>query len=498
MPRPDQSKLKKKVRQLPHRPGIYMMKDQLGSVIYVGKAKDLKKRVSTYFQPSRKRIQHPKIRNLVKVIHDFETFEVKTETEAILLEGKLIKQWKPKYNTDFVDDKRFLLIRLDLGAQFPKFQLVRNQRDDTARYFGPFAYSGLLRKTLAEMRLKFGILLNDTTPKLQEDGRYRLYDDIRGEIYGHANLVTEEDYAKRLDAACTFLEGKAKEWLAELKETMQQSAAGQDYERAAELRDVVAALEKTISNDRRFKRTPALVSDSGYGMTQLRKVLELGALPRHIESFDISHISGTFVVASMVRFQSGRPATNQYRRFKIKSFVGNDDFRAMEEVVGRRYRRLHEERKVFPDLIVIDGGAGQVSAAIKAFMILDLEPPPLIGLAKKKETIIFPDERKPMNLMPQSPALKLLQRIRDEAHRFANTFNAQLRTKKIRESILDEFSGLGPVRREELMGHFGSIDRLRKASVEELRTVPGFGSKLSEQLWEFLQRSFKKPRNRYM
>ena len=169
------------------------------------------------------------------------------------------------------------------------------------------------------MRLKFGILLSDTTPKLQEDGRYRLYDDIRGEIYGHANFVTEEDYAKRLDTACSFLEGKAKEWLAELKEAMKQAAQDQEYERAAELRDVLAALEKTISNDRRFKRTPVLVSGSEYGMKQLRKVLDLRTLPRRIESFDISHISGTFVVASMVRYQDGRPAMNKYRRFKIKA-----------------------------------------------------------------------------------------------------------------------------------------------------------------------------------
>jgi excinuclease ABC subunit C len=210
-----------------------------------------------------------------------------------------------------------------------------------------------------------------------------------------------------------------------------------------------------------------------------------------MECFDISHISGTFVVASMVHFVDGKPANNQYRRFKIKSFVGNDDFRAMEEVVGRRYRRLHEEKKPFPELVVIDGGAGQVGAAIKAFMILGIEPPPLIGLAKRRETIIFPDERKPMNLMPQSPGIKLLQRIRDEAHRFANTFNANLRSKKIKESILDEFPGLGKVRRADLMKHFRSLDRLRKASVEDIQGVDGFGPKLSQQLWEFLQRSFE-------
>ena len=159
------------------------------------------------------------------MIHDFEILEVKSETEALLLEGKLIKQWKPKYNTDFVDDKRFLLIRLNVQARFPKFQLVRNQRDDTARYFGPFAYSGLLRKTLAEMRLKFGILLNDTTPKKQEDGTYQLYDDLRGEIYGHSNFVTPRSYSSCVEKACEFLEGKAKEWLGELKEAMAKELA---------------------------------------------------------------------------------------------------------------------------------------------------------------------------------------------------------------------------------------------------------------------------------
>ena len=233
-----------------------------------------------------------------------------------------------------------------------------------------------------------------------------------------------------------------------------------------------------------------MISDAGHGVKQLKKVLELPRLPRKMECFDISHISGTFVVASMVHFIDGKPASNQYRRFKIKSFVGNDDFRAMEEVVGRRYRRLHEEGKPFPDLVVIDGGTGQVGAAIKAFMILGIDPPPLIGLAKKRETIIFPDERKQMNLMPQSPGLKLLQRIRDEAHRFANTFNADLRSKKIRESILDDFQGLGKVRRIELMAHFKSLEKLRKASVKEIQAVEGFGPKLSKQLWDFLQESF--------
>ena len=358
MPPPEQSKLKEKVRQLPNRPGVYLMKDRIGSVIYVGKAKNLKKRVGTYFQPSRKHAKHPKIRSLISMIHDFDTLQVKSETEALLLESKLIRQWKPKYNSAFMDDKRFLMIRLDERARFPQFQMVRNQRDDAARYFGPFAYSGMLRKTLAEMRLKFGILLNDTTPRKQGDGVYRLYDDVRGEIYGHSNYVTPEDFRKRVGKACAFLEGKTREWLAELKNDMHRAAKAQKFERAAELRDVVAALENTIARDRRFKRAPTLVSDRRHGLKQLKEIMNLPDLPRHMECFDISHISGTFVVASMVYFKDGKPNSPHYRRFKIRSFIGNDDFKAMEEVVGRRYRRLRKEKKPFPDLVVIDGRHG--------------------------------------------------------------------------------------------------------------------------------------------
>ena len=206
-----------------------------------------------------------------------------------------------------------------------------------------------------------------------------------------------------------------------------------------------------------------------------------------MECFDISHISGTFVVASMVHFSNGRPDRAQYRRFKIKSFMGNDDFRAMEEVVGRRYRRLRDEGKALPDLIVIDGGQGQIGAALKAFYAIDVDPPSMIGLAKKNETVIFADERSPLNLGLRHPGLQLLQRMRDEAHRFANTFNADLRSRKIRESILEDFPGLGPVRRTALLDHFGSIEKLRAAGVTALTEVPGIGPKLALELQRFLK-----------
>ena len=207
-----------------------------------------------------------------------------------------------------------------------------------------------------------------------------------------------------------------------------------------------------------------------------------------MECFDISHISGTYVVASMVRFAAGRPDRDQYRRFQIKSFVGNDDFRAMEEVVGRRYRRMDAEGKPFPDLVVIDGGHGQVGSALKAFIALDLQPPPLVGLAKREETIVFSDERPPLKLPLSHPGLQLLQRLRDEAHRFANTYNADLRSRKIRESVLDDMVGLGPVRRAALLERFGSIEKLRAATESEIREVTGFGPRLASELRAFLRR----------
>ena len=479
--------LKEKVRHLPDEPGVYLMKDKLGRIIYVGKALSLRKRVSSYFQRGRARTLHPKIRALVGMIADFDTFTVKSEPEALLLEGKLIKQWRPRYNTDFTDDKRFLLVRVDPAEPLPKFRLTRIRKDERSRYFGPFAHSGLLRKTLAQMRRQFGILLGDSSPKRLPDGTWQLYDDVRQEIYGAPNVVSGEEYRRRLDEACAFLDGKSREWLKNLRAEMQAAAEAQAFEKAAELRDVVFALEKTLARTRHFERTdPTLVNADVDALRTLGGALGLAGPPATIECFDISHISGTFVVASMVRFAGGKPDKDQYRRFQIRSFEGNDDFRAMEEVVGRRYRRLRGENRPMPDLVVIDGGRGQVGAALKGFIRLGLAPPPLIGLAKKRETVIFPDERPPLNLPLSHPGLQLLQRMRDEAHRFANTYNADLRSRRIRESVLDDIPGLGAVRRAALLGHFGGMERLRAAPVEAIRAVPGFGPKLAGQVRDFL------------
>lgn len=366
----------------------------------------------------------------------------------------------------------------------------RLRKDDRSRYFGPFAHSGPLRKALAQMRRQFGILLGDGTPHRLADGSWQLYDDVRAEIYGFPNSVTSADYRQRVDRACEFLEGKSREWLEGLRAEMAAAAERREFERAAALRDIVFALEKTVERPRHFERTdPTALTAGGPALAALQEALGLASQPATIECFDISHISGTFVVASMVRFAGGKPDRENYRRFRIKGFIGNDDFRAMEEVVGRRYRRLRREGRAFPDLVVIDGGRGQVGAALKAFVALDLEPPPIVGLAKREETIVFPDGRPPLDIPLDHAGLRLLQRLRDEAHRFANTFNADLRSKRIRESLLDDLPGLGPVRRAALMGKFASMDRLRGATEAEISEVPGFGPKLAAEIQAFLKAS---------
>lgn len=475
---------KARARRAPRAPGVYLMRDAAGLVVYVGKAKDLKRRLASYFAP-RTRLT-PKVAAMMDTVHDLEWHEVRTETESLLLEGRLIKRWRPRWNILFRDDKQFPQIRVDLQDPVPRFRIVRARTSETARHYGPFPHQRAVRRALNEMRTKFGILLGDAAPERLPDGRWRLYSGARAEIQRHANEVTEEEYRKRVDDACAFLDGKAAEWAEAVEAEMRAAAEARDYEKAADMRDLLEALRRTTEKSRRFLReNPLPRRDEAAALAALAAALGLERPPATAECFDISHISGTLAVASMVRFVDGQADKSGYRRFRIRSFEGNDDFRAMQEVVGRRYTRLHEEHRAFPELVIIDGGLGQVHAALAAFREHDLAPPPLIGLAKREETVVFPDGRE-LKLPRHDVGLALLMRIRDEAHRFANDFNAELRTRKLRESVLDEMPGLGPARRKALLEAFGSIQALRKATEAEIAEVPGFGEATARELRKFL------------
>ncbi len=456
--------IRKKLGVLPHKPGIYLMKDRFGTVIYVGKARDLRKRVNQYFHPSRRLGWDLKFNALVEAIHDFDIHVVRSEPEAFLLEGKLIKEFHPRYNISFRDDKRFLMLKVNLNDPIPNFTFTRLKKDDGARYFGPFSNSGALRNTLALVRRQFNLRGCRVFTPGEADYKHCLYAHLKYCTAPCIGNVTREQYLEQVLAACDFIAGQCHEMKDQLEIEMRKAATAQDYEKAASLRDLIRDLKETTKKERKFERVPytlPLAMDPQQDLAELAKVLGLSAPPQRIEGFDVSNISGTFAVASLVSFKHGRPDRANYRRFKIKTVEGQDDFASMAEVVKRRYTRLLMEGTAssvpknsgqrrsaalqtnLPDLILIDGGKGQLSAACAELKKLGLEKIPVIGLAKEFEEIYQPGESKPLRLGLNHPAVKLLQRIRDECHRVANSYNAQLRIKRISESVLDELPGIG-------------------------------------------------------
>jgi excinuclease ABC subunit C len=515
-PMPATEHIRTKLSQVPHRPGVYLMKDRFGTVIYVGKARDLRRRVSQYFHPSRRQGWDVKFNALVEGIHDFDVHVVRSEPEALLLEGKLIKDFHPRYNVSFRDDKRFLLLKVNLNDPIPRFTLTRLKQDDGARYFGPFANSGALRRTLLLVRQKFNLRGCRPLTPTEQDYKHCLYAHLKVCTAPCIGNVTREQYLLQVKAACEFLEGQCQEMRQSIEAEMKKAAADLNFEKAAQLRDLLADLRRTTQKTERFERVPytlPVALDAERDLAELAAALQLPAPPGRIEGFDISNISGTFAVASMVSFKNGRPDRANYRRFKMKTVAGQDDFACMAETIRRRYSRLLKEAaekagaapnqaastenapggegaavfKSMPDLILIDGGKGQLNAACAELAALGLTDLAVIGLAKEFEEIYRPGESQPLRLSHDSGALKLLQRVRDESHRFANTYNAQLRLKRISESILDEFPGIGQQRKAALLKRFGSVHRLRTATVEQIAEVPGFGGKAAAELKAFLE-----------
>src|SRR4051812_40262666 len=338
--------IRKKLSVLPHKPGIYLMRDRFGTVIYVGKARDLRKRVCQYFQPSRRLGWDLKFKALVEGIHDFDFHLVRSEPEALLLEGKLIKEFHPRYNVSFRDDKRFLLLKVNLNDPIPRFTLTRFKQDDGARYFGPFPNSGALRSTLALVRRQYHLRgCRPLTPS-ERDYRHCLYAHLKYCTAPCIANVTRDQYIEQVLAACEFLAGQCEEMQERLGEDMKKAAAAQEYERAAELRDLLSDLRRTTVKTNRFERVPYSLPQAispERDLVELGEVLGLAGPPRRIEGFDISNISGTFKVASLVSFRDGRPDRSNYRRFRIKTVEGQDDFASMAEVVRRRYTRVLSE-----------------------------------------------------------------------------------------------------------------------------------------------------------
>ena len=535
--------LQKKVHEVPHKPGVYLMRDRFNRVIYVGKARDLRKRVGSYFLPSKLAQADLKTRAMLDATWDFETHTVRSEAESVLLEGKLIKEYRPRYNVSFRDDKRFLVVRVDLSEEWPRFRLARFKKDDGSRYFGPYAHAGALRQTLNFMRKKFGVLTFGRGSPTERELKSATY-----QVPVRLSEISAEQYRERVLQACEFLEGKSREMIATLEEEMRKAAKKMDFEKAAELRNMIDDLRSTTRPMRRFTRgsLPSSI-DPMADVRALADALQLPQVPRVMECFDISNISTTHVVASMVCFRDGVPDKDNYRRYRVRTVAGQDDFASMAEVVRRRYSRVlleardansdvaefsqenaadalarisrHPERSEaestdpaakpqgnatgfldsarndtsfvavrLPDLIIVDGGKGQLSAACRELQRLGLHDIPVIGLAKEREEIYRPGRALPLQLPMDSGALRLLQRIRDEAHRFANAYHQLLMKKRVGESILDDCPGVSQNRKNLLLRRFGSVNRLRKATVDEIASTEGIGQKLAEEVHQFLQK----------
>ncbi|MFC2729182.1 MAG: excinuclease ABC subunit UvrC [Centipeda sp. (in: firmicutes)] len=593
-----------KLKLLPESPGVYLMKDARGKIIYVGKAIVLKNRVRQYFQSSRN--QAPKVRAMVSHIADFETIMTANEVESLILEANLIKKHRPRYNIRLKDDKSYPYVKVTVQEEYPRVFITRRVVRDGARYFGPYTNVTALRDSLKLLKRLFPMRTCRTMPE-----RPCLEYHIKRCLAPCVGKVTAEDYGAMIRAVLLFLEGRTDDVERELEHRMNLAAEAYHFETAARLRDQLTAVRKAAERQNivtgagdqdaigmarsaagvcvqiffirggkmigrehfllrgseeesdadilrafleqyynqatfvpREVLLPCAIDAAGQeiierwlaekkgggkvvlltpqrgtkhdvvematgnaekfladeetrrsladeqtlgAVEELGRYLGLRKLPYRMECFDISHNQGQETVASMVVFEGGMPKKSDYRRFKIKSAEGKpDDFLSMREVTTRRYVGLPKEE--LPDLIIIDGGKGQLSSALEIIRIeAGHKDVPVVGLAKQFELVFTEGNSEPVELPRRSPSLYLIQRIRDEAHRFAITFHRKLRGKRNLVSVLDHIVGIGPKRRQSLWAHFGTLDKIKAASVDELATVPGMNRPSAEAIVHFFE-----------
>jgi len=612
--------LEEKLQNLPEEPGVYIMKDAKGHIIYIGKALSLWNRVRSYFQKGSK---GEKTEIMVRQISDIETIVTHTELEALALESNLIKKHRPRYNIILRDDKNYPYLRFDLKAEYPRLEVVRRLKKDGALYYGPYVPAGGMWESLALIRRTFPIAPCKLEFKADKPGRPCIQFQIGRCIAPCSGEADKAQYQDMVGQVRLFLEGKNRDLLDLLKQRMEEASEKMDYERAAELRDRIAKIEgalekqKIISSNFEnqdvigiafeggradiqalFVRNGMLLGrkdfylDDVRGMTQeevlndflrqfyskemivpeeillplevqdrevfetwltekrgakagmfvpqrgrkrelvqmasdnaaqslrehllsrrskerilmrLQEELGLKNLPRRIEAFDISQIQGTESVASMVSFEDNLPDKRNYKKFKIRTVSGQDDFASMAEVIRRRYGSAKEEGTL-PDLILIDGGKGQLNATLDVLRELGVEGPDVIGLAKARsgeegsdrefERVFLPGVEEPVILDPTSAITHLVARARDEAHRFAIAYHRKLREKRAIHSELDDIPGIGEVRKKTLLRHFGSIEKVKQATTEELAAVKGMSKKTAEEIVNYFSASnasFLKP-----
>ncbi len=422
-----------KVREFPQGPGVYLMKDVSQRVIYVGKAKNLRNRASSYFQKGAE--DERRTSHWIKEIADVDFIECESEVDALLVESRLIKDVQPKHNKILKDDKTFPYLQITTGEDFPRVEVTRQPLTNGVKLYGPFTSAGSLRGAVQVLQrvFKFRTCGLDID---EGDQRWRWFRPCLlasiDQCTAPCNLrISKEEYRRDIRRLQMFLEGNKKQLLEQMREEMQVAAKSLRFEAAAKLRDEIHMLETLDQRGEldTHAQPEVFYIDPKKGLSGLRKVLKLKETPRTIEGVDIAHLGGEAMVASLVTFIDGLPFRPGYRHYKIKSVPGIDDFRSIHEVVSRRYQRLHDESSPFPDILLIDGGKGQLNAGLAAFESLEITPPTVISLAKREEEIYLPGAAEPIRLSRNSYALRLLQYVRDEAHRFAQHYHHMLRRK---------------------------------------------------------------------
>jgi excinuclease ABC subunit C len=477
-----------KLKALPIQPGVYFHKDKNGEIIYVGKAANLKNRVRQYFQASLSRDLKTSL--LIADIADTDWMVVDSEIEALFLEAEMIRRYMPRYNILLRDDKSMVYIRIDYDSDYPTVSLTRRPLDDQARYFGPYLSAYNIKEALRRLRRIFPFAMTKSTSQNRPILQYYLGLDPGLET-GRTSL---SDYRKNLRQLIAYIRGNQKKVIKQLEREMNMAAKTKDFEQAAVIRNQLFAIQnlkkQVIFSDKEF-----LDISKDHALAELVKLLGLNQPPRRIEGYDISHMQGTDVVASMVVFVNGVSSKSQYRKFKT-TIERNDDFSNMNEIINRRFSKNNLQAWGIPDLVLIDGGKGQLDAALRARDTRLYSEIPFIGLAKREEQIVIHStlskvqlDNKELeilggytkttgqfviiNLPPRTNLIKLLQRIRDESHRFAISYHSTLKIKRQTTSSIESIPGIGPSTRKKLIKSFGSLKSLLETSETDIAKIIG-------------------------
>ena len=482
----DRENLIKMIRRFPDKPGVYLMHDGEGRTIYIGKAKSLKKRVSSYFRHSG--FASPRLAKLVSQISDISTIRTESDAEAMVLESRLIKLYQPFFNIELKMGERYPFIKIT-QEDYPRALVTRFKQDDGAVYIGPFVRTRDLRSLLRLAERYFPLrtcslpLQKDKPPARERPCmRHTLGLCLAPCVYPQV----EPKYRERVADLILLLQGRGADLANRLHKRMDTAASRLEFEEAARLRDTIRSIWRV---NRQRLSTPAMNGDSEddwLPLKRLQEVLNLPLLPWRIDGFDISHTGGDNTVGVVVVFEQGIANPSLYRRFNIRTVSDVDDFRSMEETLERRYKRVIESEEPLPQLILIDGGPVQLDFARKALHALGLDQVATVALAKREEELFVPGRPEPIRLDLHDPGLRLLQRVRDESHRFAVSSHRKKREKKFSKSTLEDIPGMGKNKVAQLLSRFGSVRAIAKLDEKELSTIPGVGPVLAARILKAL------------